>query len=909
VISATNRLFTWADVESAIDRALDEKGWPEWLVEVFCYWDGLTVTTHPVAEDVFERWIVSMFGPRLVKRDALSLSMEALAGEERLFPIVREDADDSDESKFDLRLSFELPTRLRKPADIHVPFDKSAEQVAVIAFHSFKGGVGRTTAALSLATTLSTEPFSRKVLLVDADLEAPGITFMLDERLPEPPFSLADLLALVHGDPEEGQSKAIGLAASRLADSIIDGITILPAFRSANGYEAMAIRPEHFTRHAKDPFAFASLLRRLALQCGCDTVVVDLRAGISEVAAGLLLDPSVRRVFVTSLGGQSVRGTASVLRRVVRFDALISRYVKHNASATWIVGESTLLISQVRNEDAQRVSEAESQITSALSAKDLESVGYDVSNAVDSNEVDPSDQDEMLRSPLIRTLISPYDGNLVALPRFWKECIERIARSPIKDAVRSIAEFLNVQAIVKGNLDVEQQRSELNRISQRMEYAESGEGEDFLATQPIVNIASDHRSEPPAIAVVGAKGAGKSFMFLQMTRTKRWASFLRACNVQDGKLDALVWPLLQPVNLQAAALDLVTDAREASSQVLGVKPRSTSEIIDRIRLGLQACSDESAWRQHWLDAIAYALGFESKGGFEGLVDAVVANKVSLIITIDGLEDLFQDLWDREDQKTALRALLQDVIAWIGQIPGRPIGLVVFVRRDMVITSIKQNSAQYLSRFRPYELKWNPNEALRLVLWLWYKIKGSDVEVVPNIPEVNLAAELSQLWGIKLGSATSREAYSHEWVLSVLSDFRGQVQARDVMRLLRVASHLSLKDERWLDRVITPSALRKAPQLCGQEKVEEIGQESPLLRQIFDALRKLPHERRVVPFWPSETSLTAEQVDLLERNGVLLREEDGYYMPEMFRHGLGFTVPRGARPRVLALARRARATPA
>jgi hypothetical protein len=127
----------------------------------------------------------------------------------------------------------------------------------------------------------------------------------------------------------------------------------------------------------------------------------------------------------------------------------------------------------------------------------------------------------------------------------------------------------------------------------------------------------------------------------------------------------------------------------------------------------------------------------------------------------------------------------------------------------------------------------------------------------------------------------------------------------VVRVIRVAAQHSIGDLYWDDRVITPQSLRKAPVSCGKEKVDETEQETPRLKVIFEALRGLPPELRVIPFAAGNSDLTAGDVELLERNGILLREPDGYYMPEMFRHGLGFVLPRGARPKVLALARRAR----
>ena len=46
---------------------------------------------------------------------------------------------------------------------------------------------------------------------------------------------------------------------------------------------------------------------------------------------------------------------------------------------------------------------------------------------------------------------------------------------------------------------------------------------------------------------------------------------------------------------------------------------------------------------------------------------------------------------------------------------------------------------------------------------------------------------------------SREGRSAEWVIAALSDLKGQIQARDLVRLLSLAANNSMNDKRWNDR--------------------------------------------------------------------------------------------------------------
>src|SRR5262249_9504961 len=70
----------------------------------------------------------------------------------------------------------------------HAP-DES--DVTRLAFHGIKGGVGRSTAVATLAAHLAKRP-GAQVLVVDLDLESPGVglTLLPDDRRPE--FGLVD---------------------------------------------------------------------------------------------------------------------------------------------------------------------------------------------------------------------------------------------------------------------------------------------------------------------------------------------------------------------------------------------------------------------------------------------------------------------------------------------------------------------------------------------------------------------------------------------------------------------------------------------------------------------------------------------------------------------------------------------
>lgn len=69
------------------------------------------------------------------------------------------------------------------------------------------------------------------------------------------------------------------------------------------------------------------------------------------------------------------------------------------------------------------------------------------------------------------------------------------------------------------------------------------------------------------------------------------------------------------------------------------------------------------------------------------------------------------------------------------------------------------------------------------------------------------------------------------------------------------------------------------------------------------------DQKRIPFTAEDLDLDQSTIRMLEDMGVIYEDKDKddiarYYMPEIFRAGLKFTLERGKRPRVLVLKRKA-----
>lgn len=885
MIPSNIRLYTWVDAEEVLLRMQEQDNWPEWLVWARGYWDELAMGIRPGTQEDAKEWLREVYDPRFridsqQEMAGGAIILESLPENERTLPVVFEETQEEPPTPR-VTPSLSRPGVLWPPRqNIESPPILPSDLPPVVAFHSFKGGVGRTTHAIALAQALSAD--KQRVLLVDGDLEAPGISWLLERRLPSPPVSFADLLALAHGDPSPEAENAIQLVADRLQSALIDEIYVLPSFRSTERFTSLEIRPEHLIQGAKNPFLLTNILASLGKALDVDVVLVDLRAGLSELAAGLILDPRVYRVFVTTLSGQSIAGTIKILELLA--DRAPSTRDTEPLPA--------LIISQVseRDKGSDWVLEAEKNLLEASRA--------------------------FLAEDRIITLISTlFADSLHVLPPTWEDAIALLQKAGLVDAVRPIVEWLPGQRsepiggepIEESLPTLQSRREKLRNVAQKLVYAENAEVGEFLSTIPLKRLASDHRRRLPIAVIVGAKGSGKTYTFLQIVRRENWQTFAKDAGATEVQADAFISPVLESKNLQDTAKKIVREVRSKTAEDLKFsEPLDASTIQDYIRDGSEMNLHEGQWRDRWLDVIAWGIGFQPRieGAGRVLTKHLVAAKQQLVVVIDGLEDLFQNFVSDEAQQIALRALLQDVPDWIGQQPGLPLGILIFIRRDMVLAAVRQNAAQMMARYEPYALKWNREEALRLVGWVTNLANVLNIDSLQDMSEVALTEALVLLWGKRLGGDGSREANSARFVLAALSDFKGQIQSRDLVRFLHLAAQGSVSDSRWPDRIIVPAAIKGALPECSREKIGEIVTENTELKKVFNKLQELPEETRKIPVKREMIQLSIEEMKILEDNGVVISEKDEYYMPEIFRLGLGFSLTSTGRPRVIALARRA-----
>ena len=782
---------------------------------------------------------------------------------------------------------------------------------SLITFYSFKGGVGRTThlAAYIFALLECAKDVGKPItiLVIDADLEAPGLTYWDKTAKQQPTVSFIDFLEAYHCSPLPTE-ETLDLFAKEVKKSPkYEGESIfyfLPACLSDEQLLDTPILPENLVRSPGNGWNFGDAIHQLGSVLEADYVLIDLRAGISEISSPLIFDPRVQRFFVTTATEQSVAGLSLVLKQVSRVapseeDVDSSKYFDPSVIVSFLTKElkelpafenalvkfSTAYTQTTRSEDSN------------IYAKRL-----DIQETDFSQELLYINSWQEAQQKLAPTTI-------MRVAREWAE-------SQIKDSIQPI-EIEGSAA--QGSLD---EIRKFRSICKQYEFAESGSGEGLLITDMLKNLATNFRTSLPRIVSLGAKGSGKTFIYVQLSRLKYWDSFIRIALKEESESRVHIFPFLQSKTLQDPARKIIENAREEVNKALGsnIPEFTQSTYENRIQRSLEEDLTERQWTEFWVNEIARSLGIileQQKTVSLQEINTYLENKqIRIVYLFDGLEDIFKEIASNDRQKLALRTLI-DLPNRLSEIRKANLGLIILLRRDFLRYAITQNVGQFESLYHPYDLSWNVDSFLKLVYWVCSQAQviGASEDKVDSLGKEELVTELKKLWGEKLGGAN--EARTAGWIFAALTDFKGRLQARDIVRLLFNAADITIERseemqfDKWvLDRLLPPKAIRGALDPCSARKVIEAAEEYP---EFNIWVRKVENEyteqQKRIPFTAENLNLDRATITMLEDMGVIYEDRakdnsTSYYMPEIFRTGLKFTSVKGARPRVLVLKRKA-----
>ncbi|OKH34500.1 hypothetical protein NIES2101_38840 [Calothrix sp. HK-06] len=913
----TLKFLTWLDIRRTISRRTNYgSNLPEGVVRIRSFSDALEIgvdsdTSIDNAKSALKEWFGDWYqeDQSVIQLDLgdATLPVEFFPGEElytndiyvRPFweEIVYIDGDNLEKQSVSLS-----PVKLPEPYN---------QKPNLVAFYSFKGGVGRTlnTAAHLFALLDRAKELDNpiNVLVIDADLEAPGLTYWNAFEKQQPTVSFIDFLESYYYSPINIEDTLSIFAREVKKSPRQEGestVYFLPACLENEQLLDTPILPEQLVTSPNGAWECGNAIHRLGQVLEVDYVLIDLRAGLSEISSPIIFDPRFQRFLVTTINEQSVAGINLVLKQIGR------------------IAPSKASIDDGRYYDPSLIISMLTPELKSLPAFEDALVRFQ------SAYIEP--EEDNIYSTRLEIKETYFAQDLLYINN-WDEARLKLGATSVMETARSWAEE---QLGSESKPELAEKKDTLTAVRtlrdvcQRYEYAEEGQGEDLLVTEPLKNLATTFRDDLPHVVSIGAKGAGKTFNYIQLSRFKYWEIFLNRIDKTDLELNSKIhiFPLLQSGKLGDNAKNVINEARSEVKALLGdiIPEFLHSEYVDKIKTALTEQDwNEPQWTEFWISEIARAIGINSTNQSANklsYINSELKNRgLRIVFIFDGLEDIFPNIASNNQEKIALKALIDDLPNKLSEIRQSNLGVIIFLRRDFLRFTISQNLKQFENLYRSYDLSWDQDSFIRLVFWICSEseVIGAEKANIYSLSKEELTEKLEKLWGKRVGSNNSKEAYTASWVFAALTDFNGRLQARDVVRFLYHAADITadrakeVQFEKWsIDRLLPPQAIRRSLEPCSTKKVEEAEEEYPAFKAwVDDILPKYNPDKRKIPFAVQQFNMEQTTVRMLEEMGVIYEdkekdEEARFYMPEIFREGLKFSLGRGARPRVLVLKRKA-----
>lgn len=249
---------------------------------------------HSIAQRMHDALGVHAYPPeRAVLYEA---DVNAVSAGLPMFPLEKEDGQPLDGVRVVDRLTTESNWASIAPVSIGAPR---------VVFFSIKGGVGRSTALAATAWALAQA--GQRVLVLDMDLESPGLSSALLPPERQPQFGIADWLV----EDLVGNGEAVVQDMWATSTLARDGeIWVVPAhgrdpgeYVSKLGRAWMSTVQLDGTRQNWSQ-RLHRLIEQLEVRLQPDVILMDSRAGIDEVASSCVTDLGAGLVLLFAIDGE-----------------------------------------------------------------------------------------------------------------------------------------------------------------------------------------------------------------------------------------------------------------------------------------------------------------------------------------------------------------------------------------------------------------------------------------------------------------------------------------------------------------------------------------------------------------------------------------------------------------------------
>ncbi len=721
----------------------------------------------------------------------------------------------------------------------HLPFSKPEPTLPrTVTFYSFKGGVGRTTALIHVAWILAKR--GRKVVAVDLDLEAPGLSTAFT-LTPQPEYGIVDYFYERSYGPEgvEPNISITKIFGEVTIPNAPGRLFVVPAGFLSLDYISQVDDLRATTIVDRGEGLWSVFRREIQEQLKPDIILVDSRTGINEWGALSLLQAADEAIIFLFPNEQNLQGIELLLSSLNSFGKLSMEFV---FSPIPDVGKDSSCMQKVR-EMWQHL----------LQTIDREA----------DTEENSDDFDEAI-SEIAAPLVIPY-----LLPIALADNYPVIG---LVDYYNKIANYIDedTNEIRLGEV-LTGKKADRWKIIESLQFpplnAADPEQDLNLLFQKTANF--DKFLDETTCLIRGRKGTGKTALYFLLLKHES-----KAKKLANGRLDSVAFlsghggfQESRPSRNEFEEIDkklkqkkvtwepfwrayLILRADRENLLKLPAK-RTQKSKFDNLRAILKELPGENWQSEHTNALIKLSITSKLKLILPDALDILNEQQQQKNQTIWFLyDDLDEDLPKKDGlRQRALTGLFQLIQACdAGGL--NSIRFKIFLREDIWSRLNFDNKSHFNGR--DLVLKWTREDFLRLALRQaiqsteFKKLvdRTSPVENIDSANEETLNEALELLWGTRRRRG-DRAKYVYRWVYERLSDLNDTAFPRSLSVLLQGAKEQELTYQGQTniqdpsDRLLRGKSLEVGLEEASKERCEAIKQEYPELCQFFDALEGVP----------------------------------------------------------------------
>ncbi|MBO0348408.1 AAA family ATPase [Phormidium pseudopriestleyi FRX01] len=759
----------------------------------------------------------------------------------------------------------------------------------VVTFYSFKGGVGRSTALGLVSGILARR--NRRVVMVDLDLEAPGISILFKpdmDRSNSEQYGVVDYLHQRFLTPDQDIPSLENCIAGINLRSRGE-LFLVPAGEYDENYIHRLADLDRGTLqlfYKREVNPVSQLIEDIKAKINPDIILIDARPGFNDTSAIALFDLADTAILCFSPTDQSFEGLKWVVRGILK-----QRQYRGKPDLRFLL---TPMPSVAPDQLQISIDRVENWIEENWGIPQ----GTTVSELYDKVYYNPS-------LITLSSLVNDVPDSLITayLPIAEKidASLPDITQKPIQPSLDRKAILNQLQFQAPRAQDIE--ASEIPNIFQKTE-----DFPNFLNQKTWL--------------IRGAKGSGKSLLFRffveQPDEAKQLAESdvdLRdVCFIPGHGEQRLEGPILGSIDIRSYEHQVGENSWQnfwlnyALLQLCHAKPEFRSLPDFDKELGTLSAEQNPSHESivSWLVQRAKSPQAASKAGdqLRAINRWLQEHHQRVWLLYDELDVGFGHAEaDYNRRRQALNALL----AWWLE-DGSALGKIVpkiFLREDIWEQLNFTNKGHYTTA-KTLPLRWDEADLWRLVLrqilksseafrdWLGNQF-GVTVERLNRIELEQLRKSLYPLWGERMGKG--KKAYTYNWIRTRIEDSQENRFPRSLILLLEeaVKKEKEISTEYSAEVIVRPKALIDAFPYVSEQRVDEVRNEYP---ELAESLNQLAEERspidatRLGELWKlNNDQLTSRIRDMIDA-GIFTkrtRPQDPppgvYAVAELYLYGL------------------------